>query len=113
MSQPTQITFQFGDGGVHDASVSEISTEQPICFNYGWSIVPDAIGIGGGAAPKYTIKVAQKTGPFQPYDDAVVDADVDQPFEDDHISWTRIRIDYDAKTNLNGTVKFILELKQM
>lgn len=109
MSNPIKHTFKFADGGVHDASVTEASIGLPICFKYEWSIVPKGVGLD--QAPVYTIEVSDDGVTWFPYDTPVVDAAIDQPFDDNHLSWTNIRINYDKKTNTAGTVQFDLTLK--
>ncbi len=109
MSAPITITFQFGDGTTHDASVSEASISQAICYKYGWSIAPIIAGLDQD--PTYTIEVSNNNVDFYPYDTPVVDADIAQPFDDVHLDWLYIRINYNAQTNTTGTVEFPLILK--
>ena len=52
MSAPITITFQFSDGVSHDASVTEASISQAICYKYGWSIAPTI----AGAKPPLTFR---------------------------------------------------------
>lgn len=111
MSAPITITFQFSDGTVHDASVSEASISQAICYKYGWSIAPIVAGLGGGATPEYTIEVSNNNTDWFPYDSLTEGADIGQAFDDVHLDWLYIRINYDAKTNTTGTVEFPLILK--
>lgn len=106
---PITITFQFSDGTSHDASVSEASISQAICYKYGWSIAPISTGLN--QSPTYTIEVSNNNTDFYPYEDRVVDAAITQPFDDVHIDWLYVRINYDAKTNTTGTVEFPLILK--
>jgi len=112
MSNPKTITFLFGDGAVHDASVSEASISQLVCFQYGWSLAPLSAGLGGGATPEYTIEVSNNDIDFAPYSSETTAADIDQPFDDTHMVWKYVRINYDAKTNATGTVEFEMTLKQ-
>ena len=109
MSAPITITFQFGDGTTHDASVSEASISQAICYKYGWSIAPIIAGLD--QAPEYTIEVSNNNIDFYSYDSLTEGADIAQPFDDVHLDWLYIRINYDAKTNTTGTVEFPLILK--
>ena len=109
MSAPITLTFQFSDGTSHDASVTEASISQAICYKYGWSIAPVVSGLD--QAPTYTIEVSINNIDFYPYDSPVVDADILQPFDDVHLDWLYIRINYNALTNTTGTVEFPLILK--
>ena len=57
MSANILIQFNFtSDGLVHDASVSEISEAQQICFDYTWLLVPKSSGLD--AAPTYSFEVS-------------------------------------------------------
>lgn len=110
MSAPIKKIFQFADGSPHDASVTELSLALEFCLKYEWSIVPKAVGLD--QAPVYTIEVSDDDINWFPYEDRTVDAAIDQPFDDDHLAWTFMRINYDAKTNTTGTVEFCITLKQ-
>ena len=89
MSQPITLTFQFSDGTSHDA--------------------PTVAGLD--ATPTYTIEVSNNNVDFFPYDTPVVDALIGQAFDDTHLDWLYIRINYDAQTNTTGIVEFPLILK--
>lgn len=104
MSKPIFINFEFGDGTVHDANVSEASASQSICFRHQWSIAPVVTGLN--AVPAYTIEVSNDDVNWAAYSSEADGADIDQPFDDDHFAWSYIRINYDAKTNTTGTVEF-------
>lgn len=112
MSGPINIVFQFLDGGVHDASVSEISVTQEICFNYSWLLNPVISGLDQN--PTYTLEASHENVPssFKPYDVQMLDAAIDQAFDDDHLAPVWFRINYNAQTNTIGTVEFPLILKK-
>jgi hypothetical protein len=107
---PTKITFQFGDGGTHDASVTETSAVVQLCFQYGWLLIPVSSGLD--AAPTWTLEVSTDGVNFAPYDPLTEDAAIDQPFDDTHANAIYWRIAYDAQTNTTGTVEFTIGLKQ-
>jgi len=109
MSNPIKLTFQFSDGTSHDASLTEASISQAICYKYGWSIAPIVAGLD--ATPTYTIEVSNNNIDFFPYDTPVVDALIGQAFDDTHLDWLYVRINYDAQLNTIGTVEFPLILK--
>ena len=111
MSKPIQRIFQFGDGGTHDASVSEISTPIEICSNYSWLLNPVFDSLDQN--PTWTLEVSHENvnSSFKPYDTPMIDAAIDQAFDDVHLAPTFLRINYDAKTNTTGTVKFPITLK--
>jgi hypothetical protein len=110
MIEPLKYTFTFSDGNTHNASISQTSNPLTFCFDYGWSLVPKPIGLDQN--PVYTIEVSNDDLTWQPYDNTVIDAAIDQPFDDTHLVWTKIRINYDAKTNTTGTIEFTLTLKR-
>jgi len=108
---PINITFVFGDGTTHDASVTEISTVEELCYNYAWLLVPTSTGLN--ASPTYSIEVSNTaSGPWSAYDPLTQDADILQPFDDTHFAPTYVRINYNAQTNTAGTVSFTLTLKK-
>jgi len=109
MSAPITITFQFSDGTSHNASLTEASFSQAICYKYGWSIAPIVAGLD--QAPTYTIEVSNNNIDFFPYESRVEDAAIGQAFDDTHLDWLYIRINYNAQTNTTGTVEFPLILK--
>jgi len=109
MGKPIDIIFKFGDGATHDASESEASQSQLVCFKYGWSLAPLVAGLD--ADPKYTIEVSNDDTTWSPYDSRVDDVSVLQPFDDTHLNWKYVRINYNADTNTTGTVNFPLVLK--
>jgi len=110
MSKPIFINFEFGDGTVHDAGVSEVSQAYSICFRHIWSLIPISVGLGGGATPAYSIEVSNDEVNWAPYSSETDGAGIDQPFEDDHWGFSYVRINYDAKTNTNGTVEFEMRI---
>lgn len=110
MSGPLLILFQFADGNTHDASVSEISISQSICFQYGWLLTPISSGLN--ANPTYTLEVSNDDINFQAYDSRIKDAAIIQPFDDDHMNGLFFRIVYNAQTNTTGTVEFQISMKQ-
>ena len=112
MSKPLNYTFQFGDGGVHDASVSEKSEPLEFCEDYGWFINPISSGLD--AAPTYTIEVSHEDveASYVPYNATVLDASILQPFDSTHLVQTFIRINYNALANTTGTVSFPFLLKR-
>lgn len=108
----SSILFNFtSDGTTHDASVSEISESQLVCFDHGWALSPEFDSLDGN--PTYSIEVANVDTPseFGAYDTPTLDAAIDQPFDDDHLLWQYIRINYKAVDNTTGTVKFEMNLK--
>ena len=108
----SNLKFNFtSDGKTHDAAVSEISESLLVCFDHGWSIFPEFSGLD--ADPTYSIEVANIDSPsqFNPYNSLTLDAAIDQPFDDTHLNWLYVRIDYKAVDNTTGTVKFDMELK--
>tara|TARA_R110000782_G_scaffold232884_2_gene319077 strand:- start:1579 stop:1911 length:333 start_codon:yes stop_codon:yes gene_type:complete len=109
MSKPVIITFEFIDGEVHDASVSEISTPVEICYNYNWSLSPNAIGLD--AAPTYSIEVSNNNIDWAAYETPTENAAIDQPFDDIHFAWLFVRINYNAVANTTGSVEFELVFK--
>jgi hypothetical protein len=109
MSNPIKLTFQFSDGTSHDASLTEASISQAICYKYGWSIAPIVAGLD--STPTYTIQVSNNNVDFFPYDLQTVDALIGQAFDDTHLDWLYVRINYDAQLNTTGTVEFPLILK--
>lgn len=106
---PIKHIFNFTDGQVHDASVSEISDVFQVCFNYTWLLTPISTGLD--ASPKYSFEVSNDNINWQEYDAATKDAAINQPFDDDHMPGLYFRISYDADTNTTGTVSFELTLK--
>ena len=112
MGRPIEFIFQFGDGGTHNASVTEKSAGINFCDDYGWFINPVSSGLD--AAPTYTIEVSHEDvdASYVAYEDAVVDAPITQPFDDTHLVQTWMRINYDAVANTTGTVSFPLTLKR-
>lgn len=109
-NNPQEIIIKFTDGAVHNASVSEASISQLLCSNYGWSISPVSIGLD--SAPKYTIEVSNNDSTWQPYSPETDAAAIDQGFDDSHLVWKYIRINYNADTNTTGTVAFTFTLKR-
>ena len=109
MSKPIKINFEFTDGHSHDASVSEISDAIEICYNYNWSLAPNAIGLD--ADPTYTIEVSNNNIDWASYETPTLDAAIDQPFDDIHFAWLFVRINYNAVANTTGTVEFNLVFK--
>lgn len=108
-----KLEFNFtSDGKTHDANVSEISESLAVCFSHGWSIFPESVGLNG--SPTYSIEVANIDTPseFVPYDLLTTDAAIAQPFDDDHLIWLFIRINYKKQDNTSGTVKFDMILKK-
>ena len=109
MSDPIIKKFLFGDGLVHDASVSEISAALQICFRQLWSLQPAVIGLNG--SPTYSIEVSNDNITFNPYDVTTEDAAITQGFDDTHFNFLWVRIDYKEVDNTTGTVKFEMILK--
>lgn len=110
MSKPIKIEFEFSGGVLHDASVSEISVSQEMCFNSGWSLIPVFSSLD--ASPTWSLEVSNDNITFYPYDDLTDDAAIDQGFDDTHSSFLYWRINYNAQTNTTGTVSFDLILKK-
>lgn len=109
MSAPITFKFSFVDGTTHDASVSETSASQQVCFQYGWLLTP--IGSGLDANPTYTLEVSPDDVNWQSYDSRTKDAAINQPFDDTHMNGLYFRIVYDKQTNTTGTVEFVLTMK--
>ena len=105
-----QFDFQFTDGVSHDASVSEASISQEVCFNHFWLLVPRSSGLD--ANPVYTIEVSDDDVLWNPYSSSTIDAAIDQGFDDDHLTARYIRVNYDADTNTTGDVEFKITLKK-
>jgi len=110
MSEPISIIFQFGDGGTHDASTSETSASQPVCYQHGWLLTP--IGLTLDANPTYTLEVSNDGTNWQAYDSRITNAAINQPFDDTHMNGLFFRIVYNAQTNTTGTVEFQIVMKQ-
>lgn len=106
---PYKIIFEFSDGTTHDASISEASNPKEICFKYGWSIMPESTIVG--TAPTYSIEVSNNGVDWSAYDTQTENADIDQPFDDAHLDWTFVRINYTKTATTTGTVKFEMILK--
>jgi hypothetical protein len=111
MSKPKKYKFVFGDGTDHDATVSEISLAQEICQRYGWSIAvkQTALGNEGGG---WTIEVSNDGINFYNYKVNAVGIAIIDAYDDEHLDWTYMRINYDAQTETAGTVEFEITLKQ-
>jgi len=110
MSKPLKYKFTFGDGTAHDATVTEISQSWEVCFNYGWSLFVDQIGLTSSDAT-WTIEVSNDNSTFYNYKSNSVDIPIIDAYDDIHLSWTYMRINYDAKTETTGTVEFEITLK--
>jgi hypothetical protein len=106
---PLIITFVFSDGTTHDASISEISNSQQICFRYGWSITPEVTFTG--IEPNYTIEVSNNNVDWSAYSIEVENADITQPFDDTHFNFLYVRINYVKGATTTGSVKFQMILK--
>lgn len=111
MSQPTEITFKFGDGSVHDASVDETSESQQICYQYGWSITPIA-NVAGGGVPDYTVQVSDDNVTWFNFSPASTGVPLNIAVERSALNFLYIRIVYDAAVATTGTIQFDLLLKQ-
>lgn len=107
--EPIIITFEFSDGETHDASISEISISQQVCYRYGWSITPEVNF--SGLEPAYTIEVSNNGSTWASYAEETENADVTQPFDDTHFNFLYVRINYVKGATTSGTVKFELILK--
>jgi hypothetical protein len=112
LSRPINLIFEFGDGTIHDASVSEVSGTLAICSNYGWFVNPISVGLD--ANPTYSIQVSHEDVPssFVDYSTLTAGASIIQPFDDTHMVMVYWRILYDPKTNTTGTVSFPFQLKR-
>ena len=106
-----EFIFTSDASSTHDASVTEVSEVLEVCYNHGWSLAPEVSGLDG--SPTYSIEVANINSPtqFAPYKTETLDADILQPFDDTHINWLYVRINYKAVDNTTGTVKFEMILK--
>lgn len=109
MSSPIKIEFSFGDGTTHDASLTETSTSQEMCYDYSWSLVPEFSALD--ANPTWTLEVSNDNVTFNPYDTLTQDTAITQGFDDTHSTFLYWRIAYNAQTNTTGTVSFTLILK--
>jgi hypothetical protein len=106
---PITKIFQFGDGGVHDAGVSEVSEAIKICFNYAWLLVPISAGLND--APVYSFEVSNDNINWQEFDPLTLNAAITQPFQKSILPGIWFRINYDAQANTTGTVSFNITLK--
>lgn len=111
MSQPKKYILQFGDGGSHDATVSEASASQQICNEYSWSIIPKQTGLTQ-QDPVWTIEVSNDDSNWKTYKSNSSNIPIGDGYEDTHLAFQYIRVNYDAKTETTGTVEFELNLKQ-
>ena len=107
---PKDINFTFSDGLIHDASVSEISQVEEICYSYEWSLFPVFAGLNG--SPTWTLEVSKDQINWGAYDSDMLNAAINQPFTDDKLPFLYFRINYDAAGNTSGTVSFSLTTKK-
>ena len=111
MSKPIQIDFVFSDGTIHDATLTETSTEINVCFGYNWNITANIDGITG-VNPKYTLEAKGKNNQWYVYKipDAQ-DVDINDSLCDTHLSFTKLRLIHDGTGTTGGTVTYTIELK--
>jgi len=109
-NDPQKYTFQFGDGGTHDASVGEASASIQVCYDYAWLLVPKSTGLND--SPVYSFEVSDDNINWQEYDPLTKDAAINQPFDDTHLTAVWIRINYNPLANTTGTVSFDITLKK-
>jgi len=110
MSKPQKYKFVFTDGVSHDATVSEISLPQEICFPYEWSVFVNQVGLTTSDST-WTIEVSNDNNTFYNYKTNSLNIPVIDAYDDTHFSWTYMRINYDSKTETSGTVEFEITLK--
>ncbi len=110
MSKPIKYKFTFGDGTQHDATVSEVSVSQQICFPYEWSIFVDQVALTVNDSV-WTIEVSNDNNTFYNYKSNSANIPIIDAYDDTHMAWTYIRINYDSKTESSGTVEFEITLK--
>lgn len=111
MNEPKQHNFIFGDGVLHNASVSETSESIRSCYKYEWSIAPITAGLTS-AKGEYTIEVSNDNVNWFEYNNLSTDVSIEDAVDDIHLAWVYMRIVYDAKTESTGTVQFELTQKQ-
>ena len=110
MSKPLKYKFVFSDGTDHDASVSEISESWEVCFDYGWSLFVDQISLTSFDST-WTIEVSNDDNTFYNYKSNSIDIPIIDAYDDIHLSWTYMRINYNSNTESTGTVEFEITLK--
>jgi hypothetical protein len=111
MNGPTIRKFQFSDGELHDATLSETSQSLSNCFKYDWSLAPIQSGLTT-TTPTYTIEVSNDNTNWFEYNNLSTDVLIEDAVDDNHLAWIYIRIVYDAKTESTGTIEFELTQKQ-
>ncbi len=111
MSTPIKIYFQFSDGQVHDATLSETSIALEFCENYKWSVTPNAQGITG-ATPDYTIEVSNDGIAWFEYNNDSTNVSVFDAVDDIHLAFTMMRIVHDGTGTSGGTVEYLFTSKR-
>lgn len=113
MSQLLKLVFNFATGGQdHPANVAEISDPIKLDENYTWNVAPIVTGLVGGP-PLYTIEVSNDNINWDAYSALATDVDVNNPFDDNHLSFNYIRINHKVGGATAGTVKYPLNGKQL
>ncbi len=110
MSKPLKYKFEFTDGTAHDATISQVSESFQICFPYEWSVFVDQVGLTNSLGT-WTIEVSNDDNTFYNYKSNSVDIPIMDAYDDIHMSWTYMRINYNAQTETSGTVEFEITLK--
>ena len=100
--------FNFTDGTTHDATITETSEALDSCFNYVWSLSPLISGITG-TNPTYTVEVSNDGVNWYEYNNLSTNVDIIDAVDDNHLSFTKMRIVHDATGTSGGTViyKFV------
>lgn len=111
MGKPQTYKFVFSDGTNHDASITEISESQQICSTYGWSIFVAFAGLTSQDST-WTIEVSNDDVNFFNYKINSIGIAIIDAYDDIHLDWQYIRINYNSQTETTGTVEFEITLKQ-
>jgi hypothetical protein len=111
MKEPLKRYFNFSDGQTHDASVTETSDALASCQNYKWSVTPNAQGITG-ASPDYTIEVSNDGIAWFEYNNLSSNVDVEDAVDDNHLTFTMMRIVHDGTGTSGGTVQYLFTQKR-
>lgn len=108
--EPKLLTFNFTDGTLHDATLSENSESIKLEYDYTWSIqpIPDTIV---GTSPLYSIEVSNDDTTWVDYDAASTDLDIVNSVDDDRLAFKYMRIAHDANGVTSGDVTYKILLK--
>ena len=111
MNEPKKTKFEFTDGILHNASVSETSEAIQSCYKYEWAVAPIVAGLTSEKG-EYTIQVSNDNINWFDYNNLSTDVSIEDAVDDNHLAWIWMRIVYDAKNETTGTVSFELTQKQ-